>query len=511
MSDTLNVLYLAAMSQRHNMTHKQQQRLTAEFRRQEEQRQDQTKCIRKERQMRAGIMSEERIEKMRYQRKVNEELYERQIEDALIKAEEDRIYKEKQLEQEERMAQELARINLEKLRDEKMRQYIKENSAELRELELKLKSAYLNRERAAQIAEKESMRYETVRQEADIARKLKSEHERASLEQEKLDQKRYEEVVRYQQELEQQLEEKERKRQDAYEEFLKEKLMVDEIVRKIYEEDQMERQLRMEKITATQRYIEEFKSQQAEWRRMEREKMEAENRRILEFASYQQRKEEDRMAKVREREQAKEHLHQMLTEKIEMERQQRDEMERVREELCLEEQAEAARQKQIEQMEQRIRQRLELQQTCQEQLAFKELRRQAEKDEEDVFRKMMLEKFAEDDRIEQMNAQKRRMKQLEHKRAVEKLLEDRRQQYLADKEREAEDRAIEREREALHRQIIEEERQRLLKLHATKLLGYLPKGIFREDDLEHFDEDFRSNFQKRQSDIFGEQGLGDNE
>ena len=32
--------------------------------------------------------------------------------------------------------------------------------------------------------------------------------------------------------------EKELKRQQAYEEFLKEKLMIDEIVRKIYEEDQ---------------------------------------------------------------------------------------------------------------------------------------------------------------------------------------------------------------------------------------------------------------------------------
>lgn len=43
----------------------------------------------------------------------------------------------------------------------------------------------------------------------------------------------------YQQELEKQLEEQERKKQDAYEEFLREKLMIDEIVRKIYEEDQM--------------------------------------------------------------------------------------------------------------------------------------------------------------------------------------------------------------------------------------------------------------------------------
>ena len=45
----------------------------------------------------------------------------------------------------------------------------------------------------------------------------------------------------------------------------------------------------------------------------------------------------------------------------------------------------------------------------------------------------MLAKFAEDDRIEQMNAQKRRMKQLEHKRAVEALIEDRRKQFEAEK------------------------------------------------------------------------------
>ena len=45
----------------------------------------------------------------------------------------------------------------------------------------------------------------------------------------------------------------------------------------------------------------------------------------------------------------------------------------------------------------------------------------------------MLAKFAEDDRIEQMNAQKRRMKQAEHKRAVEKLLEERRAQFARDR------------------------------------------------------------------------------
>lgn len=83
-------------------------------------------------------------------------------------------------------------------------------------------------------------------------------------------------------------------------------------------------------------------------------------------------------------------------------------------------------------MEKKIRQRLMMQRTYQEEMAFKEMRRQAEKEEEEAFRKAMMAKFAEDDRIEQMNAQKRRMKQLEHKREVEKLIEDRRRQREAD-------------------------------------------------------------------------------
>lgn len=44
-------------------------------------------------------------------------------------------------------------------------------------------------------------------------------------------------------------------------------------------------------------------------------------------------------------------------------------------------------------------------------------------------------KFAEDDRIEQMNAQKRRMKQIEHKRAVDNLLDERRRRMVVDKVR----------------------------------------------------------------------------
>lgn len=90
------------------------------------------------------------------------------------------------------MAKELSRIKYETEREEKMRQHIRENrysitsqscyihgnytklgfsvfispitipSLELRELEAKLKSAYVNKERAAQIAEQEAMKFERM-------------------------------------------------------------------------------------------------------------------------------------------------------------------------------------------------------------------------------------------------------------------------------------------------------------------------------------------------------------
>ncbi len=40
---------------------------------------------------------------------------------------------------------------------------------------------------------------------------------------------------------------------------------------------------------------------------------------------------------------------------------------------------------------------------------------------EDEFKLKLMQKFAEDERLEQMNAQKRRMRELEHKREIEKL------------------------------------------------------------------------------------------
>ena len=61
---------------------------------------------------------------------------------------------------------------------------------------------------------------------------------------------------------------------------------------------------------------------------------------------------------------------------------------------------------------------------------------------EEDFKIKMAEKFAEDERLEQMNAQKRRMRELEHKREIERLWQEKLAVYRVQREQEFEERRL---------------------------------------------------------------------
>jgi hypothetical protein len=89
-----------------------------------------------------------------------------------------------------------------------------------------------------------------------------------------------------------------------------------------------------------------------------------------------------------------------------------------------------------------------------------------------------LQKFADDEKTEQMAEAKRRMRVQAHKKAVEDLIVNRREERAAAKAAEAADVNAGRERERLLRETIERERQRILGEHAARLgLDFLPRGL----------------------------------
>ena len=73
---------------------------------------------------------------------------------------------------------------------------------------------------------------------------------------------------------------------------------------------------------------------------------------------------------------------------------------------------------------------------------------------EEEFKAKMAQKFAEDERLEQMNAQKRRMRELQHKRDIEQLWQEKLAVYRAQREQEWEERRMVAEQEEIKRQIV---------------------------------------------------------
>ena len=65
--------------------------------------------------------------------------------------------RKEELKREEDLVNEMNAIYQDQLREQKMRQAIKEGSSELRELEQKLNNAYMNKERSLQLQEKKLM------------------------------------------------------------------------------------------------------------------------------------------------------------------------------------------------------------------------------------------------------------------------------------------------------------------------------------------------------------------
>ena len=95
---------------------------------------------------------------------------------------------------------------------------------------------------------------------------------------------------------------------------------------------------------------------------------------------------------------------------------------------------------------------------------------------EEEFKMKLLQKFAEDERLEQMNAQKRRMRELEHKREIERLWQEKLAIYRAQREMELEEKLIKEEQERHKASIVEMEKERLLREHGHILQQYHPKA-----------------------------------
>mmetsp|Transcript_46710 Transcript_46710/g.104995 ORF Transcript_46710/g.104995 Transcript_46710/m.104995 type:complete len:475 (+) Transcript_46710:41-1465(+) len=429
--------------------------------------------------------SEVRVEGKRRARSEAAERRELFADYSYVKGEQDKAKRTQIAQFEEHLADELARRKAQQLREDMDKKRICDGSEELRALKERLHVAKVNKERAMQLVEI-NVRGEKERlQEQKIAEHMENER----LEQRELEHKLNVEKSRQRERVkhinQQQIAMKEAQREEAMAQHLQEKDQVSELVDKIAQEDAQEQAARAHKQSETRAVLKQFmKEQKAKQEAMEQAEID-ELERIEAYAAEKRRQEERLAAEKAEAERQKMLVLNAMLGKMEAKNKEAQELEQLRNDLHQEElEAEMRRREEI-QVRKKLEDREEMKNAYLFQMKMKEEKARAAAEEEEKIRAQLLKKFAEDDRIEQMNEHKRRMKVEAHKREAQRLIELRREMYEQDRESQAQADSKLRDEDAQRQVIIEEERRRLLKEHAAELADFLPKSTLEtKEDYE---------------------------
>ena len=385
------------------------------------------------------------------------------------------------LNQDELLANEMARRRREEESRRREIQRICESDQGLRELQRKLKAAYMNKERHLQVKKRAEDREVRRQDEAKLDARLERERIAALAEQEEKERRLRERSIQQARVNNEQITVKARiEREDAYNEFLRDKAAVEKIMLDIADEIREKEQARIEKKERFKRDMNE--ALEMRQREMERRKAEeiANNIAAAEYRQSQDLRKKKAEEKAKAAQLAAEKIFNKL--KAEAER-KRAEEERMRDAISLLRKEEADRRR--DEVERRKREkedksRREMMEANEAQKRHKIERRAREMEEEQRLVGLMMEKFKEDERKEKMEILERHQAKLKFKMNILDQLEEKRALYEQMKAKEDETFRSARKEEVYRDRIIEEARKRLLMQHAAALKDFLPKGVLQK-------------------------------
>eukprot|EP00745_Piridium_sociabile_P037560 TRINITY_DN68319_c0_g2_i1.p1 TRINITY_DN68319_c0_g2~~TRINITY_DN68319_c0_g2_i1.p1 ORF type:complete len:409 (-),score=77.33 TRINITY_DN68319_c0_g2_i1:1-1227(-) len=375
------------------------------------------KFVGEQKNVKANELSEKRVEVCRVGRRIAAEVEEVEQNDRRIFSLIESEKREKVRALEERIANELEAVKREDARDEFEKKKVVEGSEELKLLKEKFARARVTKERAAQLYDQQNRA--ELEEEEELRMATEMEHTRLKQLESEIRSRDVEERKRRDVKLGQEEQLAEARRLEgiaAMEQFTREKAQVDEIVGRIRNEDEQERQMREMCRVAGRKALEEYQRAKEDYKIRESEAARIEEKKIAEYDRLRRERED---AVIREREMAQEERRRILND---LSRQQltrqsdRDELECLRGELYREELEATEREKEAKQLQKAIESRVEMLRAYETQMAEKELRRKADGNAEREFVEEMMAKFALDDKIELMNDQKRRIKLLDHRK-----------------------------------------------------------------------------------------------
>ncbi|XP_053945217.1 meiosis-specific nuclear structural protein 1 [Anastrepha ludens] len=367
--------------------------------------------------------------------------------------------------------------------DKKKRQQLRQNNSELRQLEKQLKAAFISKQLAEQRIATEKLKEEQMKLKRLENIEFEKERLRCKedlIESERNELKKKEEIRNI---LLSQMAETQQRRKDEYTEVLKEKDEMQKLLQKYKVEHDTELlELERRKQNAKEE-MEEFKRKQEEWKLAQISEKVDEAERFQEMIKEREEKnlqtKLERQMQLQKRAELSDRIGQHLFE-VENEKRKR---ENLLLDLLVEERNtnEDIRYKQNleKQYNDRIQMRVEFERYRNDQERRKLER---EKNEDAIFLAEMRKQLAERDKLDQLADEKRRLKIKEHGRAIQEMIELRRQKRATDAAEDIKwhEYLINEERKRM--EMVEKERLQMLKNAPADVLRYLPSGVLKDTD-----------------------------
>lgn len=425
---------------------------------------------------------ENRVDVVRRRNNIAQHAAERMFEDKIQANEKIAKRIARSTEQDDRLAKELERRRTEELRQEREIQRICEESEELRELEARLKLAYMNKERASQHEERAML--EEMERARDAAIDDQMEHDRkvALMREYEKEELRRTYQVEAKLQLQEQIIFRQEQMAEAAREAEMDKLKVDSIVRRIEAEDQAEMQGKSEKVVQTRKAISDYQNQRERELEQRREEAAAEEARIRGFQEQQRAREATIQAASNQRREQEEARFNAIKAEVERQAREEEELARLRDELWEEETEAKLMDKEHAAADRRSRMRSEMVAANATQRVMKQALRQQLMEEDRALKEKMQEKFLRDQEADRMAEQMRENERTQYVSSIDSDVRNKRSMVEGEKQREMDALRAAKEEEAFKQRVVEEARRRLLEAHASQLDGYLPKGVVKRPE-----------------------------
>ena len=356
------------------------------------------------------------------------------------------------------------------------------DSDEIKELKDAIEHAKLNKVLSRQMNQNLILRKQKLIKEAEEEELVLKEIE---------DQKKKDEIEKEKKKIEflknreinlQQIREKKLQQEEAEKEYERDKKLVDDIVNKMIEEDIAVKKEDQRKKEINKLYMQNAYKERDIIKQKEAEKEKLQEEAIQKYHESVALREKHVAQKKNDLQKQKDKIFNKLCEEEAKRKAEQDYWDTVRSELHMEQDYKETKLNEKEEEEKRQIMKDDVINSALKQMQFKEMKKKEEEANDAAFREKLLEKYAQDEKLEKEKREKQRQQLIDIQNAIKKQREEKYFQYQKQREKELNEYNKYKQEQDAKKYIIEQEKIRLLKENEELLKKYYPIGYYKAKD-----------------------------